>query len=871
MADALYNAILGVEPSKNATPSSAQKPAPTTGADIDIPDSVLDSLRRVESDKDRFALNKQSKAMGPYQFIPETVQMLHKQGYKFNPFDEAESRAMAKTYLQTLSKKAGSLEGGLAAYGGHITKDPAPYVNKVLGGASHTESKPQAQSSNDPLYNAILGGTAEEKTPTAPAAKSGFPEEDLSKPVTFNRKLARQGEKMREQGSKLQPFVQEVAKPLEEITAEDYAKNSTPAIVAKLNFGTDKQKQEALDTIYAGSEKLVKGVADFANAPNKGEIIKNALSSIVENPGRFVGESVKSTIYHPEQIYIGNVAGKVTGDIAEKAIGGVKKGAQAVAETPAYQGLASKAKTAKEVMQESFDAYKQTQAPKTAPVAVETVPIAEPSLVGVGAAKTEINPYAGKITGEETARGQYPTVKLSKVKEDAPTVEQATRAEIANEVLGDTGQVRSGVLTGNENTLRQEYTEARSANPTPKSELLKKQIADEQNALTRYAEKRVEATGASKNLPSDYERGQLMNDAIASSEGLTGFFKQAKEGLYNEARLKVGDNPVASHTLENLLNSSKFKSELKLKGIKDFTEGLDELLQLHKTQGFEGTKPGSIAGLEELRKSVNQQWTPQNKREIGRIVKAIDEDIAKAGGEDLYKRARSVHQAEQKIFESKGMDKLFGEVDSNGVQTATDFQAIPKKLNQMPADQWKHIYDTYDEISKGRVRGVGFDLELTPELMQYAEAAKAEMRGALAREIYQAGAGKAGVWNQNSVNNILNARAKKIEHAFSPEEQRAFHTLNYAGHIMPGVHAYEGAALQAQRVNKFAEKFPMIGREAGAMTHIPGLSTIGEKIGEKAAVYTINKAERKKATKLQEEMMKNAQKGKTKLKDIGKE
>ena len=83
MSDALYNAILGNQPSKSAPPPT-QKSAPSTGADIDIPDSVLDSLRRVESGKDRFALNKQSKAMGDYQFIPETVQMLHKQGYKFN-------------------------------------------------------------------------------------------------------------------------------------------------------------------------------------------------------------------------------------------------------------------------------------------------------------------------------------------------------------------------------------------------------------------------------------------------------------------------------------------------------------------------------------------------------------------------------------------------------------------------------------------------------------------------------------------------------------------------------------------------------------------------------------------------------------------
>ena len=42
--------------------------------------------------------------------------------------------------------------------------------------------------------------------------------------------------------------------------------------------------------------------------------------------------------------------------------------------------------------------------------------------------------------------------------------------------------------------------------------------------------------------------------------------------------------------------------------------------------------------------------------------------------------------------------------------------------------------------------------------MQNAERAKAEIKGSIAREIYQKGAEKVGVWNQNSVNEILNAR-----------------------------------------------------------------------------------------------------------------
>ena len=730
----------------------------------------------------------------------------------------------------------------------HVISGPMILMEKggqnIFGKKSEAQAK--AQDQGDPFSSFLMGGQKEKaEKPTEGAKptevkKNTIPK--LDKNQKFNEMFSKQDKATAKEA--VAPFA----------SLADTIVGVVPGVVSSVAYpvarafgqSPEKATETAKNLSEPISQPFGKALGITESTAYKTEASRRAMDAI----GQYIGESAES---------ISRKTGIPKEDV-ENMIGTLSTAVGAKVPKVA-EGLPK----LKAQFEKTFPKFEEP----TAPVAPTTA--AQPALVGVGAAKVEINPFAGKITGEETARGQYPTVKLSKIKEDVAPTEQALRADIANEVLGNTGQVRSGVITGNENILRQEYTEARSANPTPRSELLKKQIADEQNALTKYAEQRIENTGASRNLPSDYERGQLMNDAIASSEGLTGFFKNAKERLYQDARVKVGDNPVPSTTLENLLNSTKFKSELKLKGIKDFTEGLGELLELHKTQGFEGTKPGSIAGLEELRKSVNAQWTPQNKREIGRIVKAIDEDIAKAGGEDLYKRARSVHQAEQKIFESKGMDKLFGEVDSNGVQTATDFQSIPKKLNQMPADQWKHIYDTYDEISKGRVRGVGFDLELTPELMQYAEAAKAEMRGALAREIYQAGAGKAGAWNQNAVNNILNARAKKIEHAFSPEEQKAFHTLNYAGHIMPGVHAYEGAALQGQRVNKFAEKFPMIGRETGAATRIPFGATIGEKIGEKAAQFTIGKSQKKQASKLQEEMTKNAEKGKTKLKDIGKE
>jgi hypothetical protein len=738
----------------------------------------------------------------------------------------------------------------------HIISGPMILMEKGAKNIFASQGSNQqgsSQPSGDSVTNLILGSAPQEEVKTEKKALTpkmfgkaeGYPEE-ANKPF-----FDRFSEISKKVGETNKPMVAGVA------SLADTAAGVVPGTIAAATYPVARAFQQSPEQ----ATKIAQTVSEPFNQPvgkalgvTQDPAYQNEFSrKAMETVAQYVGEKA-------------DVIAQKTGIPKEDVESYLNTLSMAVgSQVPKLKGAVPEIKAQFEKRFPRFD-----EPTPNAPAGVQ------PTLAGVGAARTEINPYTGKISGEETIRGQYPAVKLSKIKEDAPGVEQQTRAQIANEILGDTGYVRKGVITGNENTLRNEYTEARSANPTPTSEILKRQIADEQNALSRYAEKRIENTGASKNLPTDYERGQLMNDAIASDEGLTGFLKAEKQSLYDNARAKVGDNPIKSSSVDNLLQNKQFRAGLGLKGNEGVAKSAEQLIELAKTVGFEDKAgnilpPNSIAAWKAVRESLNGEWTRDNASTIGKINSAIDKDIALAGGQDLYKKADNLHKAEKKLFESKGMKQLFGEVDPNGVQTATSFDAIPKKLNSMPPDQWKHIYDTFDEISKGRVRGADFDLEITPELRQYAEAAKAEMKGALAREIYMAGAGKAGVWNQNSVNNLLNSRAKKIEHAFSPEEQQAFHTLNYGGYIMPGVHAYEGAALQTQRVNKFAEKLPMIGRTAGAMTRVPFAESAGAWAGEKAAKFTIGKSEKKRATKLQEEMMKSSEVGKTKLKDMGKE
>jgi hypothetical protein len=76
----------------------------------------------------------------------------------------------------------------------------------------------------------------------------------------------------------------------------------------------------------------------------------------------------------------------------------------------------------------------------------------------------------------------------------------------------------------------------------------------------------------------------------------------------------------------------------------------------------------------------------------------------------------------------------------------------------MPKDQWRHVRDTLNELSQGRIRNAPEGMPPVPkELQEAARSAVAEIDGALAREVYKAGAGNVGEWSSNKANNVLNS------------------------------------------------------------------------------------------------------------------
>jgi len=679
----------------------------------------------------------------------------------------------------------------------------------------------------------------------------------------------------------------------------------------------------AVDVLYSPVPAIygagVQSLARLANTPEQAERIGQQAAATIDKPlGKAFGITAKPTYQQPlggitepvakEINRMFNVLGMTPEQISEKTgipaqdirnmvvIGSVAL-PQAVREAaPAVT------QTAKAVTKPIREAAAELQVQRPGGTAAEAqaqfqAMQAKPGSVGAAAASN--NPYAGKFTGEELGGSEtFPQIKLTKITKDVPVAEQQLRSQLFQEVLPGVNP-RPGVVTGNDNLLRNEHALANMAEPTPLGLKMKEQIANEQIGLSKYAEDRVNATGASKSLINDEQRGERINDVFhgkspedMSNASLMGYLNQAKQTIYNSAREKFGDNRINTSNIDNFFKDPVELSTAKAAGTSNVVEAAKELVELAKTVGFklkDGTvaPPGSVAAYDYVRKRMNspQVWSREKAGTISDINSALDRDIAAVADPALYKLGDSIHKLEKDLFKSKGIDKIFGEVDKNGVVTsATPLEKIPTKLNNMPKDQWRHIRDTLNELANGRVRNAPEGMPpVPPELMQSAKAAVAEIDGALAREVYKAGASNVGEWSSKKANNVMNSVVgQKIVETFPPAEVQNFYKLNAVGQYTPSL-KYEGAALQQRRVGLLEKAAPGLGATTGGaigsylgegpMGAAAG-AYVGREVGAKYQAAKAARAETKAVKKMEKEQKKAAELGKqtgeNKLKDLGK-
>jgi len=510
------------------------------------------------------------------------------------------------------------------------------------------------------------------------------------------------------------------------------------------------------------------------------------------------------------------------------------------------------------------------------------------TMKGGGAASTAQNPVP-RLTGQEDARGEFPQVKLSNTSGDVSPEEQHVRSQVVSEVMGPDATARTGVITGNGQTLRSEHTLARNPDQSPAANVMSKQIAKEQQALSSYAEDRVKATGADSNLTTPEQRAERINGAIFGQEregeeptSLTGYIKQLKQSIFNEAKNTVGDNKIDTSTIDKGMEEPAFQATVQLRGHEGLVSGAQKLIDLAKNVGFkdpvtgEMLPAGSISAMQAVTKSLNANWTRDTASTIRDINGFINSDIAKSGGQGLYELGNKIHSVEKGITDAPGMSSIFGDMDKNGIKEGVPLDKLESKLNTMPLDQWQHIDRTLADLSNGRIAGMPEGLPPVPEeVKQSALAARSEMHGALAREVQKAGATKAGSFNQNSVNKTLNGLVgRKITSTFPPEEVENFHKLNIASQIMPGEHSYEGAALQGQRLASqpgFIEKYsPGAAAFVGHAVH-PGIGGLMAGGAANAVAKQVAKARIAGDAQKLEQTLKNNANGGMQLRDLIKQ
>jgi len=811
------------------------------------------------------------------------------------------SKAQAALTKTTDPKQKLRLEADIAGLTREISRAPA---SKAQPAAPSAPSAPVA-ASGDPL-EAFLSGktvTASPAAKAAPVAPQAAPAATIEQPPTDGARQA-----------------------LAQTAAQVTEPGGVRKLVGKFLKGALETKRDmpervagAIDTLYgvvpATYGAFVQGLARTAQSPERAEQTGQAAAASIDKPvGKFFGLTGKETYQKP------------LGGITEPVIEQVKKMAEQLGMTPKQisekTGIPEQdiknmvvigSVAVPQAIKEVAPVVKETVQAVTTPIkqAAAELQIVKPGQLtkeqaqaqfeakqapagSAGAAAAANNPFAGKITGEETVRGQFPQIKLSKTPTDVPVNEQILRSQAVQEVMPGVG-VRPGVVTGNENLLRNEHTKAKL--DTPEGQLFKQQIANEQIALSKYADERVDATGASRTLINDEQRGGRINDVLygtspddMASSSIMGYLNQAKKQVYDSAYKRVGGNQIKTTNVDDLLKNPQWAAGLKIKGVEGVQSAAKDYLNLAKTVGFEDINgvmhpPGSVAAYDAVRKAINADWTPQNANAIRRVNQAIDKDIAAVADPALYKLGDRIHEVEKTIFGSKGIKTLFGEMDKNGVITSsTPLEKIPSKMNNLPKDQWRHIRETLNDLANGNVKGAPEGMPPVPqELRQSAAAAVAEIDGALAREVQKAGSDKMGVWNQNSANKTMNSLVgEKILETFPPDEVRRFHLLNTVGQIVPGIHAYEGAALQARRVGVIEGNLPKIGAGAGAalggfVGEAPGAAVgtyLGQQAGAKYKAKIEEKALTKEAKKSQKEMEKatalGKQTGKNKLEDLNK-
>ena len=357
---------------------------------------------------------------------------------------------------------------------------------------------------------------------------------------------------------------------------------------------------------------------------------------------------------------------------------------------------------------------------------------------------------------------------------------------------------RESALTGNAQAAATDYQMTKFDEPA--GQAAKAQFDTERQALASHAEGVVRDTGGSIGTDEDSlsARGQTI---AAPFDALKDYFEQAKQKAYDAAGQKAQGKPVGTMDgVQNLLKDPDFTETLLAKDQGNLLGSIQRQFQRFQDlnpQGF------TVDNAENFRKWLNQVWTPDNSNTIGRVKAALDDDVLKGAGEDIYGPARQTVQLEKQVFGQNGIGKLMDSDPKNPLNRSTPYEKIPDALTRLPVAQYQNLIKTLQTMPD--------------EIQPQAQAAVSEIKAHLANKVADAGSSTQGQWNAPAVSKVLKANSAKFQAAFEDQPQvlQKLQYLDSAGKILKVNQSYPGAAAQAAN----AMKRGLLSR---AITHVAG-------------------------------------------------
>lgn len=370
----------------------------------------------------------------------------------------------------------------------------------------------------------------------------------------------------------------------------------------------------------------------------------------------------------------------------------------------------------------------------------------------------------------------------------------------------------------------------------------KAQFDAERSALQQHSENLVHQTGGT--LGTDEDSLNLRGQTIARPfDALQDWFDQRRQQLYSAADQRSGGHPVVQPlSLQSLLDDPSFQNQLTARDQMHIRNGV--AAELERFSGR--NQPAmSVQNAEQFRQFLNSLWSPQNSAVIGRMKAALDDDVMKGAGEDLYGPARQLVQLQHQTLDNpSGVLKLLEHDPQTPINRTTAFEKIPDTLTRLPAAQFDNVMRTLQTMPE--------------EILPQAQAAIAEIKAHLANKIHDAGSSTAGQWNARGVEKVVKANSAKLQSAFEdqPEILRGIQDLRSAGNILSVNQSYPGAAAQASNALKrgfMGHALQKAGGMAGAgmgsvlgPAGAAGGAVAGEVMGAKVGAAATEKAAVKK-------------------------